>query len=512
VTRTLVRANTLLTQSARHGNVPLAGVVVEDGTIQEVRPLKDLEDHGPWDTVLGDPARHLVLPGFVNAHHHCYRPTRIRRDFPPLESWMVRLRERQLPPLSAEEVYDQTLWGTLQFVKSGVTSVVDYYPVDPRLDELGLPASVQAYLDVGLRATICLTCVDQNRFVYEDDEVFLATLPQPLADGLRQKIRPFDEDGFFSLWERFAARFDGQRDRIRLGLGPGGPQWCSDDLLRRVRRVADAHGHAPVQIHLLETRYQAMYGYRRYGHSAVQHLADLGFFGPATSCAHCVWVSGADVKLLADAGAVVVHNPSSNILLRSGIAPVADLLQAGAHMGFGLDGRGMNDTEDMLTDLRLGLLLQGRPGWDTGSVTAEDMLAMATHGGAEAIGAGAKIGRLEDGFQADMVLVDRTRLYDSPYVSPFEPVPEVILRRARSEDVDLVLVAGRPIIASGQAVGIDEVALKQRIAESLQRTYELLESTDTQFDLLEPHVAAFYRGWETESATSLQTHYQYNTR
>jgi 5-methylthioadenosine/S-adenosylhomocysteine deaminase len=510
--RTLVRAHTLLTQSDAQPTVVGGAIAVEDGMIRRVGPLAALEREGPYDTVIGDPERHLAFPGLVNGHHHTLRPARLELGAAPLERWLVRQRLRQLPPLSADEVYDHTLWGTLQFLKSGVTAVVDHYPFDARLEDLGVPASVQAYRDAGVRAALCIACQDQQRVVYEDEETFLATLPPDLADPLRERLRPFDQDAFFALWDRLAARFDGQDGRIRLGFGPGGPQWCSDGLLRRLRRVADEHDHAPVQIHLLESRFQALYGYRRYGHSVVRHLVELGFFGPATSCAHCVWVGREDIALLADAGAVAVHNPSSNALLFNGISPVVDLLDGGARVGFGLDAAGLNDTQDALTDLRLGLVLQRQAGWDRRQLTAADMLALATHGGAPTLGMDVALGRLEAGYQADVVLVDRTRLYGSPYVSPLAPPEEVVLRRATAADVEHVLVGGRLVVEGGTAVGIDEAALQRRVAQSLEHTYGLLAATDRFFERLDPYVAAFYRRWETESGDLLPPNYVINTR
>jgi guanine deaminase len=225
-----------------------------------------------------------------------------------------------------------------------------------------------------------------------------------------------------------------------------------------------------------------------------------------------VWLSAEDIRLLAERGAVIVHNPSSNLVLFNGIAPVADMLNGGVRVGFGLDATGLNDTQDYLTDLRLDLLLQRRPGWDRRAVTAADLLGMATHGGATALGLGSTLGRLEPGYQADPVLLDRTRLYGSPYLNPSAPPDDVVVRRATASDVDHVLVAGRLVIEDGRAVGIDEAALERRVAASLEGVYEQLDSADAAFAQLEPHIASFYRAWEAESFDLLPPNYQYNTR
>jgi 5-methylthioadenosine/S-adenosylhomocysteine deaminase len=512
VARTLIRAHTILTQSASQPTISPAGIVVEDSQIRQVGAMAELEPQGGFDSVLGDPERHLVTPGFVNGHHHSLRPARIGLRSSPLEGWLVRNRLRQAPSLSLDQLYDHTLWGTLQFLKSGATAVIDHYPVDPRVEDLGVPAAVRAYIDAGVRAAVCLACADQQQFVYDDDQRFVNGLPGELAESLRPRLRPFDQDGFFATWERLAKRFDGAAGRVRIGFGPGGPQWCSDDLLRRIRRTADEHKSAPVQIHLVESSYQALYGHRRYGHSIVRHLDEIGFLGEATSGAHGVWVDSDDIRLLAERGTVVVHNPSSNLVLFNGIAPVADMLAGGMRVGFGLDAAGLNDTQDYLSDLRLAFFLQRRPGWDRPQVTADDLLAMGTYGGAPALGMGSSLGKLEAGYQADLVFVDRTRLYGSPYIHPDAPAADVLVRRATAADVEHVMVAGRLVIEQGRAVGIDEAALNARVAASLEPLYDGLASADDLFEQLEPHVADFYRAWEAESFPSLTPNYLYNQR
>jgi len=153
----------------------------------------------------------------------------------------------------------------------------------------------------------------------------------------------------------------------------------------------------------------------------------------------------------------------------------------------------------MFTDLRLRMRPQPQPVWGLRDVTAADMLGMATHGGAVALGLPTPIGQLEEGFQADVVLLDRTRLYDSPYVSPSEPAEEVVLRRACADDVEHVLVAGEPRVQHRRAVGIDEAALERRLTASLERTYAQLASIDGLFEQLEPYVSDFYAEWGSQS-------------
>src|ERR1051326_435400 len=162
MTRTLVRAHDLLTQSNVHGNIPAGALIVEDGVIRRVATLAALEQAGPFDAVIGDPTRHLVLPGFVNGHHHCLRPMWVGYRATPFEELRAQQQLMSLPPISADEAYDFTLWGALQFLKSGATAVVDHYPFDPRMEDLGVPATVAAYADAGVRAAVCISCSDRK--------------------------------------------------------------------------------------------------------------------------------------------------------------------------------------------------------------------------------------------------------------------------------------------------------------------------------------------------------------
>ena len=506
--RMLIRCRWLITGQAGASAIEDGAVVVEDGRVRAAGPYASLAGQGPFKEEFGDAGRHILLPGLVNGHHHATRPGRMGLTAGPLETWILKNRARPLPPLSEEETYDHTLWGALQLLKGGVTTVLDHHTGDPRLPGQGLEPSIRAYLDSGMRTVFALACSDQQRFVYAPDREFFASLPEPLRQRMEAAYRPFDADALFALWEQVANAYHGREGRLWLGFAPGGPQWCSEPLLRRMKRVAVERG-ASIQIHLGETRYQLQYFQRARSCTPVAYLQGLGFLGPDVSCAHGVWTTAEDWKLLAETGASVVHNPSSNLILASGIAPVAEMLAAGVTVGFGLDAAGINDTMDYLPDLRLGWLLQRRPGVTAERPTPGQMLELACRSGARALALQGELGSLEPGKQADLVLLDGRRLYDSPYVHPRTPVEEVVLRRGMGSDVEAVMVGGEWVIRDGRCLRADEAALRQRLGASMER-FLGPAAEPSLADELEPHVAAFFASWDEGELPP--PNYGFNTR
>ena len=504
----LIRSRWLLTGRPHVPAIEDGAVVIEDGIIRAVGKYPSLADMGPFQQQFGDPSRHVVLPGFINGHHHATRPTQLGMTPGPLETWLLKINARPLPPLSDEESYDHTLWGALQMLKGGVTTVLDHHTGDPGLHGSDLEPSIRAYLASGIRAVFTIGCADQQRYVYAPDAEFIKSVPEKLKQQLLDGQDPFDADAFFRMWEQMANAYNGRDDRMWVGFAPAGPEWCSEPLLRRMSQLAREHD-APIQIHLGETRYQLQYALKTWGYTPVNYLHRIGFLNRRVSCAHGIWTTAEDWRVLAETGAAVVHNPASNLLLASGIAPIAEMLTAGVTVGFGLDATGFSDAMDYLPDLRLAWLLQRRPGVSTPRPSVEEMLAIATSQGARSLSLDTALGSLEQGKQADLLLVDSHRLYDSPYVHPQVAVEDVLLRRGTGSDVEAVMVKGEWVIWNHRYLPSDEEALKQRMAASVERFFDPAVAPSLA-DELEPHVAAFFGAWDHEEL--VPPGYRFNTR
>ncbi|MBI2911260.1 MAG: amidohydrolase family protein, partial [Chloroflexi bacterium] len=416
----LVRGRYLLQGVGLAGDARLVrdgAVAHRDGTILEVGPFAELAPRYANADVLGSD-RHIVLPGLINAHHHGRGLSPVQLGVPDdaLESWLLGAYE-QVPA----DRYLDTFYCNLRLIESGVTTVIHSHSLFNAADfDSEMEAMVRAYREAGLRAVFALRARNQNFLAYGDDDGFIASLPEVLRPAVRDLVTggPMSDDDFFATFERVYRRY--HSDRFRVFLGPLAPQWCSDAILQRIVRAAEEYDTG-IHTHLLETRYQRLYGRRAYGHGLVPHLRDIGLLGPRVSFAHTVWLTSEDIRILAEAGSSVCHNPGSNLRLRSGVAPVLRMLEAGLNVALGMDSHGLNDDDDMWQEMRLCHHLHRPPGLEQQVLTAAQLLHLATAAGAKAALWEGQIGSLDTGKRADLVLVDLGAAgfpYTDPRIDP----------------------------------------------------------------------------------------------
>jgi cytosine/adenosine deaminase-related metal-dependent hydrolase len=473
-------------------------VVQRDGTILAVGPYATLAQHYQPDETFGSDA-HVVMPGLVNSHHHVgLTPFQLGSPDYPLELWFAsRMAARSVDP------YLDTLYSACELLASGVTTVQHLHGVRIAPVSRVLAAAEQvlkAYDDIGMRVAYSYALRDQNRLVYEADEAFVQRLPASLAPDvaafLRAQTIPLaDHLGLFTdLWQRWHSRA-----RTRIQLAPANLHWCSDEALGALRDYAERY-RVGLHMHVLETPYQQEYARRRTGTTAVQHLANLGLLGPQLTIGHGVWLTEADIDLVASSGTMVCHNASSNLRLRSGVAPVNPLLARGVRVALGLDEAGINDDRDMLQEMRLVLRLHREPGMDDRVPTAAQVLQMATEHGAQTTGFAGLIGTLEPGKAADLVLMPWHHLVH-PYLDPAVSVVDAVVHRGKVAGVETVLVAGEPVLRDGQLTRINQAAVLEELAAALRQP---LSAEEVQRQRLArdvfPHVQRFYDGWLDEQA------------
>jgi cytosine/adenosine deaminase-related metal-dependent hydrolase len=265
--------------------------------------------------------------------------------------------------------YLDTLYSAFEMLESGITTVqhLHGWRIGPaaRVIEVA-DRSLKAYDDIGMRVSYSYALRDQNRLAYEDDETFAARFAPPVADQLRAYLRaqviPVDDHrGIFTdLWEKCGRN---TRARARVQLAPANLHWCSDGALGSLRDWS-AKYQVGMHMHLVETAYQKEYARRRTGRTAFQHLVDLGVAGPRLTLGHGVWLTEDDLDLVGRTGTMICHNASSNLRLRSGVAPLNHWAARGVTVAIGLDEAGINDDRDMLQEMRLVLRLHRVPGMD----------------------------------------------------------------------------------------------------------------------------------------------------
>ncbi|MEM9561024.1 MAG: amidohydrolase [Actinomycetota bacterium] len=401
-----------------------------DGRIVAVGPESELGRAPDEVRRLGG----LLMPGLVNAHAHTPMTlVRSAGDGLPLHRWLregVWPREGRMTP-------DDAWWGmtlgSAEMLAAGVTTSCEMYLFEDRV--------VAAVDDSGARLVI--------------------------TPGVIAALSPDGDVG-----DRVAAiaAFHDQHhrpdQRISVGFAPHSvydltPEQCGEIAAEAARRDALFH------IHLEETEAERHLVLERYGRTATMALADAGVLEAKVVAAHGVWLDADDRKLLAEAGAAVVHCPQSNLKLGSGIAPVANWLADGVGVGIGTDGVASNDDLDLWEELKLTPLLARGIDHDPQAMDATTALDLATRSGARAIGLD-DVGELRPGAWADIVRVD----LDQPAFTPRLDLLTLLVFAGSSRHVTDVWVAGRPVVVDGEVTTVDVDRARHEVEQRGRRLAE----------------------------------------
>ncbi len=482
-------------------------VVVKGENILEVGDWETMRDRHPAASVLGS-SHHAVLPGLINAHHHSNGVPNsllgIEDDL--LELWLYS-RNAKRP----QESKLRTLFSAAYLLKTGVTSVVDVASIGGSVEasQQEMQSCLSAYEQAGIRVAYTPGARYDSFLVHGEgqDADFLSTLPP----NLQQKVKAttslsqgLSSADYLDIVTNAVKQYK-SHSLIDIWFGPPGPQWVGDELLIKIVEMADSL-ETSVQTHALESFYEKEMGPKFYGESVITHLNKLGVLSPQFSMAHGVWVSESDIEILASTGASISHNPSSNLRLRAGIAPLSALLAGGVTVGLGMDGTTLNDDEDMFTEMRLAMRLARSPQIKDSVPTYSDIFKVATAGGAKLFGKANSIGKLAPGYKADIVLVD-CECMNWPWVAPEADPMSVVMMRSRQSYVDTVLINGKVVLENAQPTGFDLTAVGQELADQLMKTPDRTEYRQLAA-AIRPYMVQWYGNWpvpELDSYTKVNS-------
>jgi 5-methylthioadenosine/S-adenosylhomocysteine deaminase len=480
--RILIAGGTALVDSGSRPGAERLDVLIDKGRIAAVG--QELDGGEGAETL--DARGRYVLPGLVNAHTHAHN--NLSRSLG--DRWTLEQLRARGPALyggrGAEEQYLSAALGAVEMLKSGCTAAYDQFAALPYPGAEDVAAVASAYRDVGIRAVLAPSISDLPSHAVIPG--FVERLP-PDARGAAAK-RPSAAEQLDAV-EAAAERWHGAAgDRLRIGLAPVIPGLCSDELLRGCARLMRDRGMT-AQTHLAESRVQAVSARRRWGHSAVTQLAEVGLLGPGLVAGHAVWVDADDIARLADAGASIAHNPASNMRLGNGLAPAAALLAAGANVALGADGCHSSDNQNMFEAMRLAALGSSGPfpyqpqRW----LGAADAWRMATTAGARALGWKGRIGEIRVGCEADVVVLDG----ESSLLSPANDLVNQLVYAETGADVEHVFVAGRHVVAERTLTTIDERELLRRCRAAGEEARERVEAGLRSAAALDPYLLAACR-------------------
>jgi 5-methylthioadenosine/S-adenosylhomocysteine deaminase len=463
--------------------------IVRNGTLQQC-----LDEVPDAKVIRGD---YLVLPGFIDAHDHGRGISPIGFGVPdaPLEMWFQDLWK--IPTVNH---YTATYYDGLRLASSGVTTVLhSHNPNNFNCLFEEIINAARGYLNAGLRCILCPPYLDQNKGIYVQRDEFISSLPEDVGKAFRSGIhdKVFDVDAYLMLMDllREAFRKEISEGFIELQLHPNGGQWCSDDALLRMKEYAVTQG-MKIHMHLLETKYQAIYAQKVWGCSFIEHYEKIGFLGPWLSCAHMIWLSDTDQKLLKQHGVLPVNNPSSNIRLRSGVFPLRKLIKKEIPVGLGLDGCTFDDDQDYLREMRTAFYNIESAG--AGSMIENIIpLKMATVWGSRIADGRLSPGKLAEGSDADFVCISMNELR-KPYADDFADVLDLLLHRGRREAVQMTYVKGKKTYDKEKCQGRLKEAEEAIAAEILK-----LRQTNPCKEILWKkelisRIEDFYKGWETD--------------
>ncbi len=425
----------VITLDAEGRRIPDGTIAVREGRVIAVAPWAETRGRFSAGRVI-DASGKYVFPGLINTHIHSFQTLLkgLGRDEPLLD-WLAASIRPVAPMLDEEATYLGAAVACIESIRSGATTVVDYNYAHPRP---GLQdVVIKAFADVGVRG------VHARSF---SDRVF--------GEGAGPLVQP--PEVFLADIDRLAAKYGGD-DMVDIWMGPSALWNMTEAGLKETAEFAADRG-LPVTMHIDETGVDDEDSLARFGRKALPYLADIGLLNERFLAVHCVHLDADDIEVLRGSGAKVSHNPASNMILGSGVAPVDVLLEAGVTVSLGTDGAASNDSQDMLETMKLTALLQKVTRRDPGVVGAEQVVHMATLGGARALGKEGLIGSLEVGKAADLFVYDPLRAKSSPL---HDPVAALVYSSGES-NICTTVVAGRVVLEDGVVKGVDEADILRR--------------------------------------------------
>jgi 5-methylthioadenosine/S-adenosylhomocysteine deaminase len=431
----------------------------------------------------------LVMPALANAHDHARvaRLSQVGSYDVPLEAW--------LPYLTLIPAVDPYLASAVAFGRSargGVGSVMAHYTRVQGLTDYPTEAKAvaKAARDVGVRMALAVHCRDLNPLVYDPHEKLLAELSPSACDCVTRRFlrNPAPAAEQAAMVEAVAA--DIEKDGVTVQYGPAGVQWCTDTMLRLIGE-ASARANRRVHMHLLETKYQRNWADRTFPNGIVNYLDEIGLLNERVSFAHCIYLRPEEMELIAARGATIVVNTSSNFIVSSGLAPVAEFLRRGCRVAMGLDGLSFDEDEDALREMRLAYAVHKASGFDI-RVSREDLFRFATANGRFAITGDARA-EVAPGAPADLLLVDWKALSAELIESEVPPI-ELLLAKGRQQYIKGLVVAGREVMRDGALTGIDLPALEAELLAALRKAFPTTADVCAAMPALKAALRKHYTG------------------
>lgn len=409
-------------------------LLIKDDLIAEIA---ETIDEGNVDKII-DAEGKILLPGLINTHTHLSMTLfRGLADDLSLDSWLNDHIWPMEANLNGDYCYIGALLGAVELIKSGTTTFSDMY--------FYMEDVARAVEDAGIRAVLSYGMID-----FGDAEKREAEIEENLQ-----------------LFKSCNGMADG---RIKVFFGPHSPYTASEDLLIKVRELADEYNMG-IHIHVSETEKEINDSLDERGLRPFEYLEKIGFLGPDVVAAHCVWLSDEEIEIIKKHDVKVSHNPCSNMKLASGIAPVSKLIENDICVSIGTDGASSNNNLDLIEELKTASLLQKVSTLDPKVLTSDEAITMATIKGAEALGLENEIGSIEVGKKADIILIDTN---SANMVPDSSSLSSNVVYSANGSNVDTTICNGKILMKNKKLTVLDEQEIYDKARKAIKELKEAI--------------------------------------
>ena len=423
--RTLVTNAYVLDMVGEVPNIEKKDILIENNIIKKIE--KDIDKEINVDEKI-NAKNMLVMPGLVNTHTHLAMS--IFRGYKTDKKLMDWLENAIFPvedKLKPEDIYWNSYLSCLEMIKSGTTTCNDMY--------LGMNKTLEAINDTGLRAVVAWCIKD---------------------DSIKDKVEQTRE---------YAKRYNNDENgKIRIYVSADAPHTCNPDTIKLCVDLAKEL-NTRIHIHLAETIDEETKIKSRYDKRSTEYLNDLEVFDVPVVLAHGIYVSDSDIEILKKIKGGISHNPISNCKLSSGICDVVKLRKNGINIGLGTDGIGSTTTMDMFEEMKTAAYLQKVNTMEPSSISAYDILKMATIEGAKVLGMENEIGSLEPGKKADMIFIKTDKLH----MCPANDVCANLVYSSNGADVESVMIDGKVIMQNRKMLNLDEKQVMRQVKKIAKR-------------------------------------------
>ena len=441
--KTLIKLDSIVTMDTARRIIRRGAIVIDDNKIERVLTEREMLSEQGFQGETVDATNLTAIPGFIQTHIHlCQTLFRGLADDLELLDWL----KLKIFPLEAvhngASMRASALLGLAELIRSGTTTIMDMGSIHHE-EEV-----VRAIDEVGLRAFVGKAMMDQND-IYPG-------LREPTKESIASTLRQAEQ------WHRSSG------GRIRYAVAPRFVLSCTDELLRGAYEMTQSFPGMLFHTHAAENRHEIEAVRKRCHMDNIEFFDSIGVLHSNTCLAHCIWLSEKEMDSLQRRHAKVLHCPSSNLKLGSGVAKVPTLVAKGVTVSLGADGAPCNNTLDMFHEMRLAALIQ-KPVHGPIAMDARSVFEMATLGGAATLGLDAEVGSIEPGKKADVVLIDLDRPWNPLASATGDDVYSSIVYSGSPENVHSVMVDGRWLYRNREYVSLDQSKIVQAAKNELHK-------------------------------------------